>query len=246
MTALWQGRILAWYSDGAASACMAKLAVEKYGPLVEILKCDTTSSEHPDNLRFRREVESWIGREITLISSEKYADVNEVFERTGYMAGIYGARCTVELKKLPRFTYQDVADTHLFGFTADEHKRISEFEKNNPELYLEWILRDQNITKAGCFRMLSDAGIKRPVMYDLGFKNNNCLGCVKATSPKYWNRIRAHFPEVFQRRCEQSRRLGVRLTRVRGQRIFLDELPLDAGKYEAEPDISCGPQCQAA
>jgi len=37
--------------------------------------------------------------------------------------------------------------------------------------------------------------------------------------------IRRDFPEVFQRRCEQSRELNVRLTRLHGERIFLDELP---------------------
>jgi hypothetical protein len=32
------------------------------------------------------------------------------------------------------------------------------------------------------------------------------------------------FPDVFAERAEQSRRLGVRLVRVKNQRIFLDEL----------------------
>ena len=54
--------------------------------------------------------------------------------------------------------------------------------------------------------------------------------------------IRRDFPEVFQRRCEQSRELNVRLTRFKGERIFLDELPEDymAGGLE---NISCGPDC---
>jgi|TARA_R110000751_G_scaffold91327_1_gene179334 PP-loop superfamily ATP-utilizing enzyme len=37
-----EGRVLVWYSDGAASAVAAKLAVDKYGERVTVLKCDTT------------------------------------------------------------------------------------------------------------------------------------------------------------------------------------------------------------
>jgi hypothetical protein len=80
-------------------------------------------------------------------------------------------------------------------------------------------------------------------MYSLGYRNNNCIGCVKATSPAYWAKIKRDFPEVFAKRAAQSREIGCRLTRVKGKRIFLDELPEgDFGRYKTE-DISCGPEC---
>jgi hypothetical protein len=224
-------KAIVWYSDGAASAVAAKLAVEKYGDAVEVVKCDTTTSEHPDNLRFRKDVERWIGREVKLIQSEKYQTVDDVFESTRYMAGIAGARCTVELKKIPRFAYQQVDDIHIFGLTVDEWKRIEQFKRNNPELAFDWILREKFIRKEECYRMLEQAGIKLPEMYGLGFDHNNCLGCVKATSPGYWNRIRKHFPDVFERRARQSRAIGARLTRHNGARIFLDE-PAGTGGAE--------------
>lgn len=237
-------RALVWYSDGAASAVAAKLAVEKYGDACEVVKCDTTSSEHPDNERFRRDVERWIGREVVLIRSEKYRDVDEVFEQTRYMAGIAGARCTTELKKVPRFAYQRPDDLHVFGLCAEEGKRIRQFETNNPELYFDWILRDRFIRKVDCFRIVKAAGIELPTMYALGFTFNNCKGCVKATSPDYWNRTRKHFPDVFERRARQSREIGARLVRLNGVRIFLDELPAEAGSGEGDGDIECGPFCQ--
>src|SRR4051812_19115062 len=163
---------------------------------------------------------------------------------TRYMAGIAGARCTVELKKVPRFAYQQADDMHIFGLTADEWKRIEQFKRNNPELTFDWILREKFIRKADCYRMLEQAGIKLPEMYALGFDHNNCLGCVKATSPGYWNRTRQHFPEVFERRARQSRAIGARLTRHNGARIFLDELLEAAGLNETDGDIECGPFCQ--
>ena len=49
-------RHVVWFSCGAASAIAAKVAVEKYGDSVEVVYCDTLSSEHPDNARFYREV----------------------------------------------------------------------------------------------------------------------------------------------------------------------------------------------
>lgn len=239
------GRVLAWYSDGAASAVAGFLAVQKYGVLCEIVKCDTTSTEHPDNMRFRGEVEAWIGRPVTLIRSEKYADIDDVFQRERYMAGIEGARCTTELKKLVRQDYEHLDDTHVFGYTADQRevKRASRFEANNPTLRCEWLLINEGITKADCYQILEDAGIKLPVMYSLGFEHNNCLGCVKASSPAYWNRTRRLFPEVFERRARQSREIGARLAIVKGERVFLDELPENAGLGEGDGDIECGPFC---
>lgn len=236
-------RVVVWFSCGAASACAAKLAAQKYGGDVRVVYCNTLSSENPDNSRFKSDVEDWIGNSIEIISSEKYTDIDDVFMRTRYMSGIKGARCTVELKKVPRFDFQLPDDVHIFGLTADEEKRIQRFENNNPELFLEWNLREAGLVKEDCYRMLQDARIDLPVMYSLGFKNNNCIACVKATSYVYWNRTRRYFPEVFVKRARQSRELGVRLVRYKGQRIFLDELPEGVCDTEPEEDIECGPIC---
>jgi hypothetical protein len=235
-------RTVVWFSCGAASACAAKLAVES-GDNVHVVYCDTLAEEHPDNQRFLDDVEAWIGQSIEIVRSEKYASISDVFEQTRYMAGIAGARCTVEMKKMPRFAYQRPDDLHVFGLTSDEGKRIERFEGNNPELSLWWILRENGITKDACYEMLEDAGITLPAMYALDFKNNNCIGCVKATSAKYWANVRRHFPLVFALRAEQSRKLGVRLCRLHGERIFLDELPPDHDDHTPEEDIECGPIC---
>lgn len=237
--ALFAGRTVVWFSCGIASACAAKLATQ--AALCEVVYCDTARDEHPDNARFLQDVEKWIGQRVTVIRSDKYITIDEVFA-TGYMAGISGAKCTTEMKKIPRLHYQGPGDIHAFGFTADEQTRITAFEANNPELYLRWFLRDAGLTKADCHEMVRSAGIEIPAMYRLGFKNNNCLGCVKATSPKYWNMIRANFPAAFAERADRSRELGCRLARYHGERIYLDELPADTTEEIIE-DLSCGPQC---
>lgn len=235
-------RRVVWYSCGAASAVAAKVAVDVYGDNCEIASCDTRKSEHPDNYRFTADVERWIGRPITHIASERYATVDDVIEKRRYMAGVKGALCTVELKKLPREAWQRPDDVHIFGYTVEEHRRAAIFEKNNPALDVEWLLIDQGITKAQCHAMIAEAGIAQPAMYRLGYEHNNCPGCVKSSSPGYWNMIRRDFPEVFDRRVRQSRLLGVKLIKLHGSRAFLDELPEDMDA--PQDDIDCGPVCQ--
>lgn len=240
-------RVVSWFSCGAASAVAAKLAVQHYGDRAVVAYCDTSADEHPDNLRFMRDVEAWLGRPVHRVRSTEYRTLADVFMQTRYMAGLRGARCTTELKKLPRFAFQRATDVHIFGFTADtsERRRIEKFTKNNPDLVCDWILARHGITKDDCHAILIGAGIPSPAMYGLGYVNNNCIGCVKATSFAYWRMIRRDFPEVFAVRSAQSRELGARLVRVKGVRVFLDEMPYNVdGEGDEQEDIACGPECQ--
>lgn len=82
-----------------------------------------------------------------------------------------------------------------------------------------------------CFKILFDAGIDPPRIYKLGYPNANCIGCVKATSPTYWNHVRKVHPQVFEERAIQSREIGCKLVRVKGKRLFLDELDPDIKGY---------------
>lgn len=240
-TLFGDGRLVVWFSCGAASACALKL-VAHLKPLA--VYCDLSKNEHADNVRFRTDVERWTGIPVTIIKSELYSTVEEVFDARRYMSGPGGAPCTVEMKKVPRHAFQRADDVQIFGMTADEKQRIARFENDNFDLNLAWPLVQAGMGKADCHKMIARAGIPSPVKYGQGYENNNCEGCVKATSPHYWNLVRRTAPEVFARRCEQSRRLGARLVRYRGERIFLDELPADAKERIAE-DLSCGPQCTA-
>ena len=96
------------------------------------------------------------------------------------------------------------------------------------------MLIEQGLTKNDCLAIIQNAGIATPVMYKLGYRNNNCIGCVKGGAG-YWNKIRV----------EQSRAIGARLVRdANGNRIFLDELDPTAGKYPEEPDFQCGFMCE--
>ncbi len=219
-------RTVCWFSCGAASAVATKLAL-RAGP-VTIAYCDP-GSEHPDNYRFRGDCERWFGQPVNVLHSEEYPDTWAVWEKRRYLAGIDGAPCTVALKVEPRLGFQLPTDVHVFGYTADgpDVDRAKRMHDNYPELTIRTPLIDHGITKAACLAIVEDASIKLPVLYGLGFHNNNCLPCVKATSPAYWALIRKHFPDQFSRMSKLSRELDVRLCRIDGERAFIDEIADD-------------------
>ena len=216
-------RTLAWFSCGAASAVASKLI-----PDAQPVYC-ATGAEHPLNKVFMVQCEEWMGRKVTIIKSEEYADTWDVWEKTRWLAGINGARCTTELKVGPRLLYQRTDDEHVFGYTADgpDVDRAERLKANHPELKLRFPLIERGLKKDACLAIIQSAGIDLPPMYAMGFRNNNCIPCVKATSPAYWALVRKQFPAQFERMVKLSRELGVRLARLGDERIFIDEIPAD-------------------
>ena len=216
-------RSLGWISAGAASAVACKLAQP------DVLAYCRTGSEHSDNARFLEDVARWIGKPVTFLGSDEYADTWEVWEKTRWLAGINGARCTTALKVEPRLEFQRPTDIHVFGYTADgpDVDRAKRLRDNYPELTIKTPLIERGITKEGCLAMIQGAGIKLPPMYAMGFQNNNCIPCVKATSPAYWALVRREFPDQFNRMAKLARELDVRLCRIKGERSFIDEIPAD-------------------
>ena len=240
-------RVVVWFSCGAASAVAARIAVKKY-PNCKIVYCDTLEFEHPDNRRFLMDVSEWIGKDIEIIKSDRYKDIYDVFYKTRFLkSGKGGAACTKYLKQNVRKAYQEEGDIHIFGMHIGEQRRISKFVNNNPELEFDWLLIDMRITKEECLRWISRAGIEIPTMYKLGYRNNNCIGCVKGGAG-YWNKIRVDFPYAFERMAKAERDLGAALCRVSNKEggddyVYLDELDPTQGHDLPLPDIECGALC---
>lgn len=222
-------RTLIWWSTGAASAVAARLTLEDTRDAL-IVRCET-DNEDPDNYRFEADVVRWLGKPITLLHSGKYASVWDVFQRRRYMSGPAGAPCTGEMKVIPRLSFQRPTDIHVFGYTADrdDADRFDRLRETYFELRMRAPLIEQGITKAGTLALVEAVGIRLPRSYAMGFPNANCLGtgCVKATSPAYWALYRREFPENFARTATYSREIGCRLTRLKGQRAYIDEIPAD-------------------
>jgi hypothetical protein len=220
-------RTVVWYSCGAASAVAAKLTL-RADPEAYVVYC-ATNAEHPDNHRFMQDCVRWFNARIHVIQSEEYRDTWDVWEKTRWLAGINGARCTTELKVGPRLAWQRPTDIHVFGYTADraDVDRAERLRANYPELTIKTPLIERGLNKEACLAMIASAGIALPPMYALGFQNNNCIPCVKAQSPAYWALVRKHFPEKFDRMAKLARDLDVRLCRINGERAFIDDIPAD-------------------
>jgi hypothetical protein len=245
-------RILSWFSCGTASAVNTKLALAEYGDThdVRIAHC-IVQEEHPDNDRFAADCERWFGQEIINLRSAEYASCQDVWERERYMSGPGGARCTVEMKKAVRWVYEREwhPDLQAFGYTSDEQHRVDRFRASNPDVSIVSLLIKQGLDKEACHAIVTRAGIKLPEMYLLGFPNANCMGCVQAQSPRYWNRTRRLFPDVFLARAALSRDLGVRLVKLTSgerERVFLDELDPALDEGDEGPATECSLLCAIA
>jgi hypothetical protein len=238
-------RTISWFSCGAASAVATKLAIVESKTPVEVVYCHV-KEEHPDNMRFLKDCEAWFGQEVKILENEKYnGSIYEVFVKRKYIVGIAGAPCTVHLKKDVRKAYEKPNDLQIFGYTSEEQDRVDRFIDANNDVRLWSILIDKGLNKEDCLAIVNRAGIELPVMYKLGYQNNNCIGCVKG-GLGYWNKIKIDFPEEFNRMADLEKTLGVKILKHKGERIYLHNLPIDAGNYPKESSIECGIFCQMA
>lgn len=242
-------RLVCWWSAGVPSAVAAAIALQTISADEKIVAyCASVESvEHPDNARFLADCERWYGQSVQKLYSPKYRDTWDVYKRERWLVGIHGARCTTELKKLVRRAFERPDDIQVFGYALDprEQDRADHFRENNPEVDARFPLIDGKLTLADCHALLREQHIEMPAMYQLGYRNNNCIGCVKGGAG-YWNKIRRDFPDVFARMAAVEKDIGATILRRKGVPLPLLDLPPDMGRYAAEPVIECGPACDAA
>jgi hypothetical protein len=144
-----------------------------------------------------------------------------------------------------RKKFEQAGDRQVFGYTLEEQDRVDRFIDANNDVNLWSILIEKNLTKQDCLAILERAGIELPAMYKLGYQNNNCIGCVKG-GLGYWNKIRHDFPEQFDRMAKMERTLNAKILKHNGERIWLTDLPKNAGDYPTEQAIECGIFCHMA
>ncbi|OFK25053.1 phosphoadenosine phosphosulfate reductase [Olsenella sp. HMSC062G07] len=232
---------VAWFSAGASSFVAAYLSRPDRVVYIDV------ADQHPDSMRFVRDCEGALGREIEVIRSTEYSGVDDVIERRRYINGPGGAACTLLLKKRVRQEWERRNYPHqegfeyVWGFDANERRRAERLDAVTLEARNLYPLIERWLTKEDCHAMLERLGIRRPAMYDLGYANNNCVGCVKG-GMGYWNRIRGDFPDVFARRAREEREVGHSC--IKG--VFLDELSPERGDMKTEIMPECSLMCELA
>lgn len=230
-----------WFSAGVSSfiACYLTKDVD------EIIYIDVTN-QHPDSMRFVKDCEKVLGKPITILKSEFATDVENAILRYGLIRLVRGfAPCTKLLKKDVRKKWEeehkDYELTYVWGMDYDEKDRAERLNESMDYAKHEFPLIDNNLKKQDCHAMCERLGVKRPVMYDLGYNNNNCIGCVKG-GMGYWNKIRKDFPEVFNKMAKLERKIGASC--ING--VFLDELAENRGNIQNEIMQDCSILCEIA
>lgn len=236
------------FSCGAASAVATKLILAESDDVLIVNAFIV--EEHPDNRRFLADCERWFGRPIQVLRNEKYgASTHETWKRKRFMVGRFKAPCSIHLKREVLATVSSPGDTSVIGYTIEEEDRAQRLEDMYPSEKFRFPLIERGLGKADCLAMIERAGIELPMMYRLGYKNANCIGCVKG-GEGYWNKIRRDFPAEFIQIADIQQNIGPNAymfrNRKTGERYSLYDLPPDSGRYKEEPDISCSFLCDIA
>lgn len=235
---------VAWLSAGVSSFIAAYLIKDEIDEFYYIDIAD----QHPDSMRFIKDCEKLLGKEIKTLQSEQYGSVEQAIRSFGYtrIARTGYAFCTDYLKKRVRkeqfeYYHQNDEVTYVWGMDCKPHEqeRAQRIIEAQPEFNHRFPLIEKNLTKQDCHAMARRLGIKRPKMYDLGYQNNNCVGCVKG-GMGYWNKIRRDFPEVFESRAKMERDIGDHCLKE----CYLDELDPNRGNIEDEIMEDCGIFCE--
>lgn len=234
-------RVISWFSCGAASAYATYLAKQKYGDL-EAVYC-RVRQEHPSNLEFLESFQRKTNIKVKIIEHEEFkGDIFNVFLKRKFLINQFGAPCTMLLKKGLRKEYQREDDIQIFGYPLEEEQRMIDFCERNPEVIMDNLLIDKGVTKTECKAWMLDMGFELPVMYQLGYKNNNCIGCVKG-GMGYWNAIRKDFPDAFDKMAKIERKIGHAVCSSKGKPVFLDELHPKRGRFKRDQPSDCGFLC---
>lgn len=199
--------------------------------------------QHPDSMRFIKDCENVLGKEVEILQSE-YNSVENVIRTAGMIGNNRNNYypCTNWLKKRVRkeweYEHSDYDITYIWGFDRNEQERADRLCESMPEFKHEFPLIDKCLSKQDCHSIMEQIELKRPYMYDLGYQNNNCVGCVKG-GMWYWNKIRKDFPDVFEARAKLERDIGHSILK----QCYLDELEPDRGRKSDEISTDCGIMC---
>lgn len=175
---------------------------------------------------------------------KKTYSATETIRKRRYINGPSGAPCTSELKCKVRQRWEQIQDDllrYVWGYDCEEKHRAERLLQTTIEHEHLFPLIDAILTKDEVHGLLERLDIKRPLMYELGFRNNNCVGCVKG-GVGYWNMIRRHFTERFYEMAVLEREIGATCIKE----VYLDKLDPERGRIEDEMMGECGILCEIA
>lgn len=236
-----------WISAGVSSFIAGWLVRDTVDKFIYIDIAD----QHPDSLRFIKDCEKALEKPIEILRSKEYKSVKDCILTAGTVRNNrnHFYPCTNWLKKRVRkeweYQHSDYEITYVWGMDLNEQRRADRLVETMVEFNHEFPLIDRGLSKEDAHGICNRLGVKRPAMYDMGYSNNNCVGCVKG-GKGYWNKIRKDFPEVFEDRAKMEREIGNTIINGKNGPIFLDELDPNAGRMSDEIMEDCSLFCSIA
>ena len=213
-------KIIAWWSGGITSAVTCKLCIDIFGlENVRFIFIDT-NNEDEDTYRFMHDCEKWYGAKIETIKSTEFNSVQEVWRKHNSLNVATGAICSTTLKRKVREQWEKTNeyDYQAFGFDLDEAKRAKGMVLNHAKAKPIFPLLLYGYSKKDCIKIVENAGLKVPRVYEYGYLNNNCFktGCVQG-GIGYWQKIKREYPEKFEAMAQMEHEL----TNVKGEPVTM-------------------------
>lgn len=255
-------KIICWWSGGITSAVACKISLDlfSHNNQCRVIMIDTMN-EHEDTYRFLKDCEKWYGQKIEIITAinqddsvlndeyqlnrqfiqmpNEYKSIQDVWTQNKSLNVSTGAICSTILKRRVREKWQKFNDFdyQVFGFEFEkkEFNRSLSLKLGNPKANGIYPLQMMGYNKHDCLKIVENAGIDIPLMYRLGFRNNNCFGtgCVQG-GIGYWQKMKRDFPDKFEAMAEMEHRL----TEMRGEPVtMLKDQGNEAKKIVDETDI---------
>ena len=234
-----EDKIICWWSGGVTSAVACKLAIDLFGKdNCRVIMIDT-KNEHEDTYRFKSDCEKWYELRIEIITAigGKWKSIQDVWITRKSLNTATGAICSTELKRAVREKWEkDNNFKHqVFGFEFEpkEFNRAKGMTLNHTKVKAIYPLLMYGLTKKDCLQIISDAKIEVPLVYKLGYKNNNCFktGCVQG-GIGYWQKIQREDVDKFNAMADMEHYL----TELKGEPVTMLKDQSNEAKTKSKED----------
>lgn len=195
------------FSGGIGSAASLLLA-HKHNLSYAAIFADTLI-EDEDLYRFKWDIESYIGKEITTLTDGRTPW--EVYIDERFIGNSRTAHCSQRLKT---DIVRDYIKTNwgindypilVLGMSKEESERIDRAKIRWNPIPVDSLLVKYGLnSRCEMESLINDCGIKIPRLYDYGFPHNNCGGFCCRSGQTQFATLLKHFPERFAWHEEQE------------------------------------------
>lgn len=221
-----------WLSAGVSSFIAGYLKKDSIDLYIYI----DIENQHPDSMRFIKDCEKILGKEILILKSP-YRNKENVIRQFRYINGPSGAKCTEILKKRVRkeweMEHREYQITYVWGFDMDERRRAERICEAMPEFKHEFPLIEKNLTKQDAHAITARLHVNIYALYNkdnvkMGYrervKNNDGSYSWKVADPPKTSKIAGNGSGLVTKKNQNTssgyRYAAVRLEYIRKIKVF--------------------------